>query len=456
MEEETIKAEKEAEEKAIKQIASMLQRPEHLDKVEQYKRRIARKKASVEARLKAAVQSQLDGVKTGLHQMKEALQEVRDIKENMDNVDRMYASCGSLSDKLRDIKDISAQHRQLATAMENLKHIFGVPEEVAKAKQMISDGELLQAHKVLTDLETSRDDLLYEQYKLESYNEADIKQLNSYFASCQELSDDLAKCLWRTLSHTLTNIRKDSAGVVTVLRIVEREHRADSKFTEHEGSNFMPPGRPKKWRERAMETLKQAVENRVNSDVYDTRETDKMWLVRHLEIVRRSMLEDLRVAKFLCEPCFPPDYHIFTQFVHWYHLALSSHIQDIIAGGLEGNEIISLLTWLNQYTSKEFMGHLELALDTAGLPQLLEDEDSEALMEKYFDTTKQNMQTWTQNSLHRDGLDWKREVEPETDVEGYYRTSLPVIFFQMIQQTIQVRTVILYAFKINKSVSLFN
>merc|ERR1719284_1933495 len=103
----------------------------------------------------------------------------------MDNVDRMYASRGSLSDKLRDIKDISAQHRQLATAMENLKHIFGVPEEVAKAKQMIAEGELLQAHKVLTDLETSRDDLLYEQYKLESYNEADIKQLNSYFASCQ-------------------------------------------------------------------------------------------------------------------------------------------------------------------------------------------------------------------------------------------------------------------------------
>jgi len=64
----------------------------------------------------------------------------------------------------------------------------------------------------------------------------------------------------------------------------------------------MPPGRPKKWRERAMETLKQAVENRVNSDVYDTRETDKMWLVRHLEIVRKSMLEDLRVANSSVSP----------------------------------------------------------------------------------------------------------------------------------------------------------
>lgn len=41
------KAEKEAQEKAIKQIASMLSRADQLDKVEQYQRRIARKKVSL-------------------------------------------------------------------------------------------------------------------------------------------------------------------------------------------------------------------------------------------------------------------------------------------------------------------------------------------------------------------------------------------------------------------------
>jgi len=48
------------------------------------------------------------------------------------------------------------------------------------------------------------------------------------------------------------------------------------------------------------------------------------------------------------------------------------------------------------------------------------------------------MLTWTQKSLEQDAKDWRREEEPETDVDGYYRTSLPVILFQMIQQTLQV------------------
>uniref|UniRef100_H2Z4Q2 Exocyst complex component Sec6 n=1 Tax=Ciona savignyi TaxID=51511 RepID=H2Z4Q2_CIOSA len=444
-----IKAESEAQERAIKQVSAMLQRPDQ-DKVEQYKRRVARKKASVEARLKAAVQSQLDGVKTGLYQMTEALNEVKQIKNHLVDVDDMYLSCGSLSDKMRDIKDISAQHRQLATAMENLKHIFGVPEEVAKARDLIKDGQLLQAHKVLTDLESSRDDLLYEQHRLDNQSESDIKQLQAYFSEAAALSDDLADSLWKVLSKTISIVRKDSASLVTVLRIVEREQRADMKMQEQEShSGFLPPGRPKRWREKSMETLKRAVEDRVESDVYDTREQDKMWLVRHLEILRRSVLDDLRVVKFLGVPCFPPVYNIFEQFVHWYHMALSNHLQSLISDGLEGNEIISLLTWLNQYTGPDLMGHVELAssLDTNKLPPLLDDSVSESLMQTYFETTHTNMLSWMSKSLEQDSADWMREEEPETDVDGYHRTSLPVILFQMIQQTMQVAKTISEALK---------
>lgn len=48
--------------------------------MEQYKRRVSRKKISVEAMLKTAMQSQLDGVCVGLNQLQTALQDIKEIR----------------------------------------------------------------------------------------------------------------------------------------------------------------------------------------------------------------------------------------------------------------------------------------------------------------------------------------------------------------------------------------
>jgi exocyst complex component 3 len=49
-------------------------------------------------------------------------------------------------------------------------------------------------------------------------------------------------------------------------------------------SGFLPPGRPKKWREKAMEVLEKAVEQRIEGTQIEERADDKMWLVRYLEV----------------------------------------------------------------------------------------------------------------------------------------------------------------------------
>ena len=70
--------------------------------------------------------------------------------------------------------------------------------------------------------------------------------------------------------------------------------------------------------------------HRVESDVHESREESNMWLVRHLEILRQVVVEDLLVAKFVCRYSFPPSYNIFDKYVIWYHEALSLHVSLIL------------------------------------------------------------------------------------------------------------------------------
>merc|ERR1719193_1414498 len=71
---------------ALKQVCNMLQRPDQLEKIDQYKRRLNRKRASVDAMLKTALQSQLDGVKDGLSNMRLAVNELDQVKDGLSNM----------------------------------------------------------------------------------------------------------------------------------------------------------------------------------------------------------------------------------------------------------------------------------------------------------------------------------------------------------------------------------
>ena len=84
---------------------------------------------------------------------------------------------------IKEIKEISAEHRQLGAAMENLRQIFTVPESIDEIRECLKSRDLLKAHKILRELEISRDELLYEQHKLENHSQADIQVILSYFRS---------------------------------------------------------------------------------------------------------------------------------------------------------------------------------------------------------------------------------------------------------------------------------
>ena len=55
-------------------------------------------------------------------------------------------------------------------------------------------------------------------------------------------------------------------------------------FQREQNSGFLPEGRPKKWREKGMQVLENSVIVRIEANQFEDRQTNKIWLIRHLEV----------------------------------------------------------------------------------------------------------------------------------------------------------------------------
>ncbi|KAM8711410.1 hypothetical protein ACLKA7_000533 [Drosophila subpalustris] len=436
--------EEEARQAALKDIQNMLQRPGQLEKVEQYRHRIARKKASVEALLKTGMQNQLEGVRVGLKQLETCMQDVREVRRRMDEVERLLEGVPDVYDALEVVREENTKHSQYATAMENLKHIFNVDASVQKTMALIDEDKLLNAHQCLSDLENSRDDLLYELHKQPKQHASDKITLKRHFEKVDTVSQALEKKIRLILSRTLNTVRKKPTVIVTALRIIEREEKNDQFAVQQQKvTGFLPPGRPKAWRKMIMDVLQAAVGTRIEGSKLEERADNKMWLVRDLEILRQIILEDLRVVKSLCVPCFPPHYDIFNEYVKFYHEGLSSYLDSIVRSGLEGNEYVSMLAWVTHtYPGVELMSHPDLNVEVNKLAgPLLRQEHLKALENEYLQNMQSNYQEWMTKAAQTEKQEWFSEMVPDQD-EHYYHTSAPVIIFQMIDQHLQVTNTI--------------
>ena len=268
--------------------------------------------------------------------------------------------------------------------------------------------------------------------------------MKEYFAPVSELSLKMEKQLKFILRRTLNTVRKDPKVIVTALRVIEREEKVDAECQSRlKSTGFVPPDRPKNWRAKTMDVLKLNVMERIEGNQLEDRDQNKMWLVRHLELIRMITLEDLRVAKTLCVPVFPPHYNILEHFIDLYHEALSNRLKEIINLGLQDQEYVTVLNWIIQtYPGTELMTHWTLGFNSKMIKPLLDQQTIEKLEEDYLEKMRDNYKDWMKRTIDLEGKDWKSTNDPDLDENNSFNTSAPRLIFQMIDENLQVAATI--------------
>uniref|UniRef100_A0A914Z9C5 Exocyst complex component Sec6 n=1 Tax=Panagrolaimus superbus TaxID=310955 RepID=A0A914Z9C5_9BILA len=441
------KIQRQAEGAALEQIQKIFSRPDALENLDQIRKKAERKKAAVEAMLRTAVQSQLEGIRTALGHLQTATEDVKEIEKSTQRTFEQLQTVPELKQKIKELSSANITYSQYAAAMENLKHIFNITGTIEKTHELINKVDLLAAHKNIMELENARDDLMFEVHKIQSSKtEYDKNLLKRYFADVEQLVQDLGKQVFYICSRALEAVQGMEEGpqkLVSSLRIIEREERIDKYYSERLSSNdnFMPPGRPRKWRSKLYEVLSKNVTNRVEGNQLQDRSTNKQWLAVYLEVCRKVVVEDLKVVKSGIVQCFPPEYKIYDRYINMYHSAISKRLREIATDELEKNELVQLLGWVQSYGGPDVLGNTRLGISTAALLQeqpLLSRITVNQLYDRYIEITKKDIHDWLEKALHTEKDDWYKHSPPEEDNHGCFYTALPSILFGMVEDTVAV------------------
>uniref|UniRef100_A0A3Q3WVT7 Exocyst complex component 3-like 1 n=1 Tax=Mola mola TaxID=94237 RepID=A0A3Q3WVT7_MOLML len=427
---------------ALKWASGVFSRPEHLERLSQYRKR------EIIYNTSSFYLMSLKWL-----QLREAGAELREVSQALKNtgLESSHRTGGVKS--LERMREVSINHRQLLAAVSNLPRLYSVRSIVLETERLVESRRLLEAHVRLMDLEQWQDDILWQLYGPEgttgsALTAEDQELVAKYFSGVGKLVDALGKELWAVVSSALALARQNPTPFVSAVRIVEREEALDHALLEERdgsrgNSRPLPPGRPRCWRACFFKVLGEAVSARFRSVSY--LHTRGPGLAGHLSALQHGIMADLATVRHLLEHCVPPHYQLTEAYLRASHLCLRAHLAQVSSWDLESGEIFAVLNWvLHIYNSPDMMGHPELVkqFDKEELEPLISPEKLEQLQKKYVQSVRKSVSEWMHKALQVELQDWQRDQEPDTDHEGFYRTSLPTMITQMLEENARVALMI--------------
>lgn len=417
---------------AARKVAQMLQNPDQLERVEQFRHQIMRRKASVDARLRTSVQSQLHDITSGLFLLKRARDDVLGIKSNIDDLETQNAACRALGSFAASTRVLAEERNELRTTIEQLDQIFSVPDILEMLTHKMDDDRvnMLEVHHELSKLERCREQILASTSTLPEAKAAEEAILD-YFQPVSDFEKQFKQRMWFIARNPIDAVNSNPTLLVTILRIINREEQIDEKSPKS-------ALRPKRWRKEYLDKVDSTIETRFDSELFKTS------AVKFIAAFNGFFFQDLLVARDILPQCFPADYDIYRFLLNSYHNRLRIMVENLKNDPeIQPHEIMTLLNWMPVY-NKQMKDTLGVDVETEFTQQLLDCSEDE-LRQSYLSMLSDKLVSWGANLITQEVKVWFKDYGPDDDFfipnttpDGKYYTETTVILFQMLDQQIEV------------------
>ncbi|KAH8916622.1 exocyst complex component Sec6 [Atractiella rhizophila] len=432
-------------------IAEYLKHPDDLIKLPTVRKKIQREKALLEVKLKESAKVQLDATKEGIERLAKARLAISGIKED-------FVVMGRLSKEEVDIEgwnmlqEVSRVHRNFVLASETTTNLRNLQTRIKAVKKLLSidradplgpSKNLLQIHYQVSEMEKFRNETVM---RAKKSTPEEKKTLDRYFEPVGELIEEFEAHYLLLAGSILEIVRKGNPTVVIkIVKIAEVEGALDEKsvtikllrrqnndiaarfdYMEAAARNI------KRYRAKVLDAIRASCKTAMERKFVSNRSDpvafleDLAWMFDDLELVREFLVDR-----------FPADWNIEQQFVKAYHKALYEFLKKLTTadGGVDAASLLAMSQFAKEYKKSMIASY---GSDEWIKPPLFDDKASE-LMEDYLNVIVKKMTEWTNNLMKTETKAFgDREQEPSKDGDNKYSLTGSVIFFEMLNQQVNL------------------
>ncbi|BFZ55620.1 SNARE-binding exocyst subunit S6 [Savitreella phatthalungensis] len=466
-------------ETAVARLTDLLKTPDDLDKIDALIERFTRERAALDAQLNVAIQAQLDIIQSGLGAITTAQNDMVNIKQEMEKLDKTCTDTQSLVRDFATIDTISKCHINFANTLEMVEHLESMGETLENLRQQLDQDResaeaqansrnLLPMHFQLSKLLDFRDQALRQAVKARK----DVQEtLRRYFIPLDKFEREFEEHLFMLSSILLDILRTgDPSVVVRVCKIIYMEDQQDKRAQALEQASktsarstnqqrSTSSGNTGSWSASASSAADNSIIKRFGAFANTGRQS-RDYKAKFLSAIERAVKADFQgCAESFNEPLemldnlewifqdltlvqeelvkrTPPEWGMFDVFVGFYHSNLSDLLNKVVKLEPDGQTILKLLEWVKLYNSTM---KAELGVDVKNLePKLLDGRENE-LVEDYLKLIVRKLEEWMSSLEKTETKSFVERTEsPEESPEGIYGMQGAVIMFQMVSQQIDV------------------